>query len=267
MDESFEWVDAESFKVVPQSNKTFTPRVKFFLQPIPESLDGSTATTTIPINSYLREIVNKRITLNYSRMMLDRADIIRRTSAANPGSTVLCPNIMPISGFNIYDASTGFASNSFTRAPLTQDQINSAFSTYVGVGIPGGIGLTPSFSGAPMMGMAALVAGRTKTIVVYEPTVAGTDHYKQLRREAVLFANSLTTIRSSVGSSLITTYELMTPAQKRFFDEHENRFRILDQIRYMNWTKGVQVFGLQYIYPDENGNDVLGSLGPLAFRK
>lgn len=267
MDESFEWVDAESFKVVPQSNKTFTPRVKFFLQPIPESLDGSTATTTIPINSYLREIVNKRITLNYSRMMLDRADIIRRTSAANPGSTVLCPNIMPISGFNIYDASTGFASNSFTRAPLTQDQINSAFSTYVGVGIPGGIGLTPSFSGAPMMGMASLVAGRTKTILRYEPTVAGTDHYKQLRREAVLFANSLTTIRSSVGSSLITTYELMTPAQKRFFDEHENRFRILDQIRYMNWTKGVQVFGLQYIYPDENGNDVLGSLGPLAFRK
>lgn len=124
----------------------------------------------------------------------------------------------------------------------------------------------PSFAGTPIMGMASFVAGRTKTILRYEPTVAGTEHYKQLRREAVIFANSLTTIRSSVGSSLITTYDLMTPAQKSFFDEHENRSRILDQIRYMNWTKGVQVFGIQYIYPDENGNDVLGSLGPLAFR-
>ncbi|HRG21712.1 MAG TPA: hypothetical protein PLQ57_11805 [Saprospiraceae bacterium] len=266
MDESFEWVDAESFKVVPQSNKTFTPRLKFFLQPIPESLDGSTATTPIPINSYLREIANRRIIQNYSRMMLERADIIRRTSNANPGSTVLCPNIMPISGFNLYDSSTGFASNSFRRAPLTQDQINSAFSSYVGVGVPGAIGNMPSFAGTPIMGMASFVAGRTKTILRYEPTVAGTEHYKQLRREAVIFANSLTTIRSSVGSSLITTYDLMTPAQKSFFDEHENRSRILDQIRYMNWTKGVQVFGIQYIYPDENGNDVLGSLGPLAFR-
>jgi hypothetical protein len=150
---------------------------------------------------------------------------------------------------------------------LTQDQINAAFSTYIGTGSPGGLTITPTFTGAPMLGMASFVAERTKTILRYEPTVAGTDHYKQLRREATIFANSLTTIRSTVGSSLITTYELMTSAQRRFFDEHENRFRIMDQISYMNWTKGVQVFGVQYIYPDENGNDVLGSLGPLAFRK
>lgn len=266
MEESFEWVDAESFKVVPQSDRTFTPRLKFFLQPVPESLDGSTATTAIPINSYLREIVNTRITGNYSRMMLERADIIRRTTAANPGSTVLCPNIMSISGFNIYDNSCGFASNTFKKAPLNQDQINNAFSTYIGGGPLTGVGLTPSFSGAPMAGMASLIVARTKTILRYEPTVSGTDHYKQLRREAVIFANSLTTIRSSVGSSLMTTYDLMTPAQKRFFDEHENRSRIMDQIRYMNWTKGVQFIGLQYIYPDENGNDVLGSISPLAFR-
>ncbi len=82
----------------------------------------------------------------------------------------------------------------------------------------------------------------------------------------MIFAHSLTTIRSNVGSSLITTYELMTAAQKRFFDEHINRSRLTDQIRHMNWTKGTQTIGLQYLFPDENGNDVLGSVSPFVFR-
>ena len=264
MNESFEWTDADSFKVIAQADKQFTPRVRFFLQPVPDVLDGTPAPTAVPVNSYLREIVAPRITQTYSRMLLERADIIRRTTATNPGSTVLCPNIMAISPMRIYDRSVGFASNSYHKQPLTQDQINSAFTTVVNSsGATINVPLLTGFSG---LGLPALSGRNFTTVLRYEPTVPGTDHYKELRREAMIFAHSLTTIRSNVGSSLITTYELMTAAQKRFFDEHINRSRLTDQIRHMNWTKGTQTIGLQYLFPDENGNDVLGSVSPFVFR-
>lgn len=264
MDESFEWTDADSFKVVAQSDKQFTPRIRFFLEPVPDVLDGTAGPTAVPVNAYLREIVAPRITQNYTRMLLERADIIRRTTAANPGSTVLCPNIMPISGMRIYDRSVGFASNSYRMQPLTQNQINGAFTTAVN---SGGIAINvPLLTGLGGLSLPALSGRKFNTVLRYEPTITGTDHYKELRREAMIFAHSLVTIRSAVGSSLVTSYELMTTAQKRFFDEHINRSRLMDQIRHMNWTKGPQTIGLQYLYPDENGNDVLGSVSPFVFR-
>lgn len=268
MAESFEWVDVSSFKVVPNRNAIeFSKRVDFVLQAPPDILDGRSRATLFPVSRYLMEVTMPKILHVYASAGLHRADLLRKYQSSNPGHRISCPELEGISGMEPYSSRVKINSASYYLQALSSGEVQDAFTEIIASPGVSGLDYSPLFanrlripSGLP----GNAIANRT-TQIDYEPHIQGVEHYRQLRTALVNFAHAQTTVSFAGGSSRINTYDMMTSSQQSFFNQHIGRSRSVQMVDHMRAAKGREVIGIQYLYPDQNGQDRNGSQATLTF--
>jgi hypothetical protein len=267
MTETFEWVDNQTFTVLPSSGKVFTKRLVFRAEPPPQTLDGGTTSGRLRPNQYLIEIIQNRVIAQHVQALLHRESMRRRVTGANPGMNIGIPAINPADGFDGYHRWMYIKELSSLYGPLSQTTIRNAFNRNA-LQLPGGsIGLgsqfrIPSGGGFTMSDRSSVF----NTHIAYELTVEGLRHYRQMRSTLLQFQAGNVTISSPSGSSTVPVDNLLNETERTFLRRHILRTSMLDQSRYINFTKGPQTMGMMYLFPDQNGRDVQGSLFPFTFR-
>lgn len=269
MAETFEWVDNQTFTVLPSSGKVFTKRLVFRAEPPPQILDGTISPTgRLRPNQYLLEIIQNRVIGQHVQALLHRDNLRRRVSSANSGMTVSVPAVNPADGFDGYHPWLYIREQSSLYGPLSQTTIQNAFNRDA-LTLPGGTtGLGSSFrlpsggGGLPMGDRSSVF----NTRIAYELTVEGLRHYRQMRTTLLQFQAANVVITGPSGTSTIPVDNLLNEDERSFFRRHISRTSLSDQSSYINYTKGQQTMGMLYLFPDQNGRDVQGSMFPFTFR-
>jgi len=256
MTETFEWVDNQTFTVLPSSGKVFTKRLVFRAEPL-QILDGLLIPGDFPPNQYLRDIINPRVIGQWNLATYYRENLRRRVESTNPGMAVSVPVIGLIDGFTRYDQWMYIKNQSSLYGPLSLSTIQNAFNPdnirIAGVASNPNVGILTG-------GLQINTGMHTmNTQIGYELTVEGLRHYKQLRNTLIRFLAGQVSIRIPGGVSTISVDELLNDSERIFFRRHANNSPFLSQCNHINFTKGPQTIGMQYLYPDQNGNDVKGS--------
>ncbi|MFM2394514.1 MAG: hypothetical protein RLZZ546_2496, partial [Bacteroidota bacterium] len=275
MIENFEWVDFQSFKVVPQSDHTFEKRVKFIMQKPPDMLDGVVSNTAIPVNQYLNNDVSQKITVPYISLLLARNRVVDNLNSRFPPNAgfLLIPEVSYSIDYIEFNKNVYINPESRHFAPLSQDAINNAFTEVYNGNSPLSRALANRISNIDIAFNPLLLANlpviNTTTIINYEPTIAALNSYKQLRRSILNFTNlriNILRYNFDIFNSELNIWNELTPTEKSYFNQHILRNGAVQQMQYVNFTRGPQTIGLRYLYPDSNGTDVNGSLFPLTFR-
>lgn len=297
LEESTEWIDNTSFKVLPLSNaRTFNPRVQFVLQP-PSGYYNEFATISLPSTAVLPR--NRYLQL-LDQIIIAPNSLAKayRNNATNKVMNSLLRNLsmdgkthsigtisryvsIPSVGISYVDFGDfeKFISLSNGNNALSQDEINYAFKAaeetrsqniiipITSISTPISIGTNLSISNPNMK-------------ITYSLSVKGYSLYRQLQSSIQRFNNSsyvfrerdyynnvfgenILTLSNNVGSSMYNF--LFYPTERAFYNSHALRSSVIDQMRYVQYRPERQDFGIRYLFPNTSGEDMEGSFQATYF--
>lgn len=262
--EPLEWVDKDEFKVLPTAGKRFTKRLVFKVTPPPLLLDGISSGGSLPPNQYLSEVIQTRVVREYVQSVLHRENVMRRITSANPGYSVTMPAIGTMIGFEGYEDMIYLRNHSNVQQPLTQGAIQAAFNPNMLPNPAARMDLSlPGRSPLPRMGTGN---SYLNTEIAFELTIEGLQHYRSMRLAVMPFYAGQVVISGPIGTTRLPVDHFLTTAERTFFQRHVSASTLRAQSLWINFRKGAQTMGMQYLFPDQNGRDVQGTMHPFTFR-
>lgn len=267
MTEKFEYADNSSFKVTNSSNIEFGPRVTFRIKPLPNLLDGIFESEDLPVNNYLREIIAQRVMQPHSAANLLIPQIHRRLNISYSGFNFDPFYLEPIPGYTEYNKHIMIRPSSSLLAPLSASELTVAFNDDEGeaFGFLNNLNMGTMPTGQNLNLPFTADRNTSNTTIGYEPTVYGLKHYRDMRQTLLTFSMLTLNGRSGIGNVSVLLWDQLTPSEKNAINRHLLNSTINKMIREIDFTKGPQTFGIQYLYPDTAGRDVKGSIFPFTF--
>jgi hypothetical protein len=93
----------------------------------------------------------------------------------------------------------------------------------------------------------------------------GENHYSILRQQFVNFAQGRGSISLAGMGVPFNVWDIMNTEQRAFFQNHINRVNLIQRIQHMETEAGRHSFGLKYVFPNQSGSDVDGSIFEFNF--
>lgn len=249
MTENFEYADNQSFRVIGHATaKEFTPRTKLWVE-IPGP--GSSIITK---NQYLQNVAKPKVFDQLTRALGYRQSLLSGTYLTHP--IISLPEISFTRNYSEYNPQVFIRSDAPIHPPLTTSEITGAFTEYAssptgsfGLGIITGL---PIFTPRP-------------TYIQYLMSAKGENHYSILRQQFVNFAQGRGSISLAGMGVPFNVWDIMNTEQRAFFQNHINRVNLIQRIQHMETEAGRHSFGLKYVFPNQSGSDVDGSIFEFNF--
>lgn len=258
--ESLEWVDVNTFKVLPHARShSFPKRVGFYLRPpLNAEFETYTPGTVLP-NQYFTGTIAPRIVVPYLEGANIRQRVVNNVQAAwgvNVSSSI--PWYPLYEGFAPYDENIYFSSTTPYRYPMDDATINQAFTETTGLN-----GITmPSLPGIPPLPLGYNPSARPQTRIMYGLHLTGMAQYRKYQQDLRRFAYQSLTLPVGVGTITTSPYELMSATDKTYV----TRALAREPIGMTRPSKGPHSFGFFYKYPLPDGRDTYNEIIPFTFQ-
>lgn len=255
--ENLEWVDVNTFKVLPHGrSRSFSKRVNFYLRPpLNAEFDTYTPGTVLP-NQYFMGTIAPRIVVPYLEGANLRQRVINSVQVSwgvNVSSSI--PGFPLYNGYPPYDQSIFFSEVTPFKNPLDDATVNMAFTETTGPGI------TMTGLSVPILPPGVLPMTPHRTTVLYSLHLTGMTQYRELQRDYRRFAYQTLTLPVGVGTITTSPYELMNATDKTSVTRLLSR----EPIGMTRPSKGPHSFGFVYKYPLPDGTDTYNEIIPFTF--
>lgn len=259
-EESLEWVDLQSFKVVPTpSAKLFDKRVGFSLREPPNAEFDAIPEGSLTPNQYLLSTISPRIVVPYLQMVQIRQGVItgiQRNWGVNASSSI--PLFPLYEGYGPYQDQLYFTSSTPYMRALDEATINSAFT----VNPAGSSYAFPVGSSVPLLPVGFSLGYASPTSVTYGLHLAGLSQHRRMQQDMRQYAYRTVTFPVGVGQVTSTLYELMSVSDQNLV----TRVIARDPVGSTRPSKGPHTFGFYYKYPLPDGSNAVNQIIPFTFR-
>ena len=255
--ENLEWVDVNTFKVLPHyRSRSFSKRVNFYLRPPLEAEFETYVPGTLLPNQYFMSITAPKILAPYLDGAFLRQRVVNNVLVSwgvNVSSSI--PGFPFYGGYQAYDRSIFFSEVTPFKQALDDATVNMAFTETSGPGIA-----MTGFS-VPILPPGFVPLTVRKTTVLYSMHLTGMTQYRALQRDYRQFAYQTLTLPVGVGTITTTPYELMNTTDKTSVTRILSR----EPIGMTKPSKGPHSFGFVYKYPLTDGTDTYNEIIPFNF--